>query len=40
MNKLEKLRTKLVKAPLSSVLVGAAVIGAILFNIGIRGILS
>ncbi|WP_010275905.1 GAP family protein [Paenibacillus senegalensis] len=40
MNQLEKLRTKLVKAPLSSVLIGAAVIGAILFNIGIRGILS
>ena len=39
-NKLEKLRTKLVKAPLSSVLVGVAVIGAVLFNIGIRGILS
>lgn len=38
--KLEKLRTKLVKAPLSSVLVGVAVIGAVLFNIGIRGILS
>ena len=38
-NKLEKLRTKLVKAPLSSVLVAVAVIGAVLFNIGIRGIL-
>ncbi|MCM3635751.1 GAP family protein [Paenibacillus camelliae] len=38
-NKLEKLRTKLLKAPLSSVLVGVAVIGAVLFNIGIRGIL-
>lgn len=37
--KLEKLRTKLVKAPLSSVLTGAAVLGAVLFNIGIRGIL-
>src|SRR5690625_6378544 len=39
-NKLEKLRTLLIKAPLSSILVGVAVIGAILFNIGIRGILS
>lgn len=38
-SKLEKLRTKLVKAPLSSVLVAVAVIGAVLFNIGIRGIL-
>lgn len=38
-NKLEKLREKLVKAPLSSVLVAVTVIGAILFNIGIRGIL-
>lgn len=40
MNQLEQLRSKLVKAPLSSVLVGVAVIGAILFNIGIRGVLS
>lgn len=39
-NKLEKLRSKIVKAPLSTVFVGAAVIGAVLFNIGIRGILS
>lgn len=39
-NKLEKLKTKLLKAPLSSLLVGVAVIGAVLFNIGIRGILS
>lgn len=39
-NKLEKLRTKISKAPLSSVLVGMSVIGAVLFNIGIRGILS
>src|SRR5690606_27383943 len=38
-NKLEKLRTKLVKAPLSSVLVGVVVIGAVLFNIGMRGML-
>lgn len=40
MNQLEQLRSKLVKAPLSSVLVGVAIIGAILFNIGIRGVLS
>lgn len=38
--KLEKLKAKLVAAPLSSVLVGVAVVGAVLFNIGIRGILS
>ncbi len=38
-NKLEKLRKKLVNAPLSSVLMAVAVIGAVLFNIGIRGIL-
>jgi len=38
-SKLLKLRTKIVRAPLSSVLVGLAVIGAVFFNIGIRGIL-
>lgn len=38
-SKLEKLKAKLVAAPLSSILVGVAVIGAVLFNIGIRGLL-
>ena len=37
--KLGKLRTKLLKAPLSSVLTAMAVIGAVLFNIGIRGLI-
>lgn len=37
--KVHQFRTAIVKAPLASILLSAAVIGAVLFNIGIRGIL-
>ncbi len=39
-NQLHRLRAKFLQASLSSVLAGTAVIGAVLFNIGIRGILT
>ena len=37
---LEKIKTKLSEAPVSSLLVAVGVVGAVFFNIGIRGILN
>src|SRR5690625_4139754 len=37
---LEKIKTKLNEAPASSLLVAVGVVGAVFFNIGIRGILN
>lgn len=37
---LEKIKTKLNEAPVSSLLVAVGVVGAVFFNIGIRGILN
>jgi len=37
---LRNIKTKLNEAPISSVLVAIGVVGAVFFNIGIRGILN